>query len=68
VCGAVIWQGRQIDSWILNFVISLGVIGLSIVYFRLLGRLTWYCQEVVAEADAEAEEGREEGNETDAQG
>jgi DNA-directed RNA polymerase subunit M/transcription elongation factor TFIIS len=65
-CGAVIWQGRQLESWILDFLISFGVIGLSIVYFWLLGRLTWYCQEVVAEADMRAEEDQQGSDQGDA--
>ena len=36
---------------------------LLLVYFRLLGRLAWWCREVVAEADQQAELAKQtEGN------
>lgn len=45
------WQVRHAESAILNFVAAAIAIGVLMVYFRLLGRLTWICQEAIADDD-----------------
>ena len=40
---------RYAESMILNFLSAVIVVGILMLYFRLLGRLTWTCQEAVAE-------------------
>ena len=46
---------RYAESTILNFVAAAIVVAILIFYFRLLGRLTWMCQEAVAK-DAQLRE------------
>ncbi|MFV1965709.1 MAG: hypothetical protein ACC628_09830 [Pirellulaceae bacterium] len=60
LAGRFVWQGRRAESVVLNFLVSLALVGLSILYFRLLGRLARCCQEAIAEADLSEEEEREE--------
>ncbi len=43
------WSLRVVESAILNFVAAAIVTGVLFLYFRLLGRLTWVCQEAVGD-------------------
>ncbi len=45
------WSLRLFGWGLLNFVAAIILAGALFLYFRLLGRLTWVCQEVVAEDD-----------------
>lgn len=47
------------DSTAMNFVIALLLIVVFAIYFRLLGRLTWCCDEAVAAEDLRLEEAAE---------
>jgi hypothetical protein len=56
-----IWQVRRLEYLLLNFFAAVTTVVAGMIYFRLLGRLTWCCQEAVAEA-----ENREEADDDDA--
>ncbi len=45
------------SSSILNFVVCTGLVVVSLLYFRLLGRLTWVCQEKLAQEQEKAAAG-----------
>jgi hypothetical protein len=47
---------RYAESTLLSFLSAMIVSGVLILYFRLLGRLTWTCQEAVAEDESLREE------------
>ena len=45
IAAGVLWQIRHLGSLPLNFVASLAVVAIAMIYFRMLGRLVWICQE-----------------------
>ncbi|MEO8493880.1 MAG: hypothetical protein ABI614_02335 [Planctomycetota bacterium] len=57
----VLWR----DSSVMNFVVALLAIVLLAVYFRLLGRLTWCCDEAVLAEDIRLEEAAEASEQRD---
>jgi DNA-directed RNA polymerase subunit M/transcription elongation factor TFIIS len=49
------WQLRWFESVLLNFLAAAAAVAAGLLYFRLLGRLAWCCQEAVAKAENQRE-------------
>ena len=45
VVAAIAWQLRRWGAVVPSFLASLAIVGISLIYFRVMGRLTWVCQE-----------------------
>jgi len=63
--GLVAVRGLWPDYAVMNFAIAVFLILLIAIYFRLLGRLTWCCDEAISAEDTRLEEALETSQERD---
>jgi hypothetical protein len=66
--GVLVWQGRRCGWIALDYTVAVVLVALAMLYFRLLGRLAWCCEEALYEAGPSQEETAADDDTTDAEG